>query len=75
MKKIEDLCRKAILEVDGIKNPDTQNMYIPDCFRDEFARLVIDECVKVCLSERDPSNLNYKPSAKFAEAIKRHFGL
>lgn len=73
-KRIKDLCSKAISDVDGIENPDTQHMYIPDCFRDRFAQLIIDECIKVCREERDPSNLNYKPSAKFAEAIERHFG-
>lgn len=75
MNRIEDLCRKAIMEVDGIKNPDTQHMYIPDCFRDEFARLIINECVNVCLAERDPQNLNYKPSVKFADAIQLHFSM
>jgi hypothetical protein len=72
-KKIRELCMKAISDVDGIQNPDTEKMYIPDCFRDKFAQLIIDECVNVCLSQRDPQNLNYKPSVKFADEIKRHF--
>jgi hypothetical protein len=72
-KKIHELCMKAIFDVDGIENPDTQMMFIPDCFRDRFAQLIIDECVNICLSQRDPQNLNYKPSEKFADEIKRHF--
>lgn len=40
---------------------------------EKFAKLIIDECVNVCLSQRDPQNLNYKPSVKFADEIKRHF--
>jgi len=46
-----------------------------DRFTEKFAELIVQECVKVCLEERDPSNLNYKPSVKFAEAIKYHFGV
>lgn len=41
----------------------------------KFAELVALECAKVCSEQRDPSNLNYKPSERMAEAIKRHFGL
>lgn len=42
---------------------------------EKFAELLIKECMGVCLDQRDPSNLNYKPSVKFAEAIKSHFGV
>ena len=72
-RKIEVLCLRAILDVDSINNADTQMMFIPDCFRDRFAQLIIDECVNVCLAQRDPQNLNYKPSEKFADEIKRNF--
>ena len=37
--------------------------------------LAIQEAVNVCLAQRDPQNLNYKPSEKFAGAIKQHFGI
>jgi len=40
-----------------------------------FAELIVQECAQVCLSQRDPANLNYKPSVKFAEAVKQHFGV
>jgi hypothetical protein len=42
---------------------------------EKFAELLILECSKVCSEQRDPSNLNYKPSIHFATAIKKHFGL
>jgi hypothetical protein len=41
----------------------------------KFAELIVRECAKVCLDQRDPSNLNYNPSVKFAEAIEKHFGV
>lgn len=46
-------------------------------FLDErkFFELIVQECVKVCLAERNPPNLNYRPSDRFAEAIKLHFGI
>jgi hypothetical protein len=42
---------------------------------EEFAELIVLECAQVCLEQRDPANLNYKPSVKFAEAVKQHFGV
>jgi hypothetical protein len=43
--------------------------------QEKFAELIVKECAQVCLSQRDPANLNYKPSVKFAEAVKHHFGV
>jgi len=42
---------------------------------EKFAELIVRECAEVCLAQRDPANLNYKPSVKFAEAVKEHFGV
>lgn len=47
-ERIKELCSKAISDVDGIQNPDTQHMYIPACFRDRFAELIVKECMKIC---------------------------
>ena len=44
-------------------------------YTEKFADLLIKECVKVCLEQRNPANLNYKPSEQFAEAVKQHFGV
>jgi hypothetical protein len=40
-----------------------------------LVELIVGECAQVCLAQRDPANLNYKPSEKFAEAVKQHFGV
>ena len=42
---------------------------------ERMAELVALECVQVCLGQRDPQNLNYKPSEHFAEEIRKHFGI
>ena len=41
----------------------------------KFAELIVRECAKVCSEQRNPANLNYKPSEQFAEAVKQHFGV
>ena len=65
-KRIQKLCDKAILDVDGIDNPDTQDMYIPDCFRDRFAELLVLECANY-LSKQGEFNS--------AQNVKNHFGI
>jgi len=55
-----------------VKNSD-DDIIDYDEFVNGFAELIINECVSVCLSQCDPQNLNYKPSVKFADEIKRHF--
>jgi len=47
-ERIRELCSQAISDVDGIQNPDTQNMYIPDCFAEKFAELIVRECMTMC---------------------------
>jgi hypothetical protein len=62
-ERIKELCSKAISDVDGIQNPDTQHMYIPACFRDRFAELIVRQCAEICLEANDHKN------------ILRHFGV
>ena len=46
-----------------------------ELYNKKFAELIVRECVEVCLEQRNPANLNYKPSEQFAEAVKQHFGV
>ena len=67
--RIKELCARAISDVDGIQNPDTQHMYIPDCFRDRFAELIVQECVtNVKDWEKDSRN-------HISYMLERHFGV
>jgi hypothetical protein len=72
-ERIRKLVKQAelpLLDVDGkCKYGDT---YFST---EKFAELIVRECAEVCLAQRDPANLNYKPSEKFAEAVKEHFGV
>jgi hypothetical protein len=62
---------KALLEQSGLQAYyDAQDGQI-----EKFAKLIIDECADVCLAQRDPPNLNYKPSKHFAKQIHSHFGI
>jgi hypothetical protein len=63
----------------GLKDTVPEDVFIANvCVSNEmkkFAELIVKECAQVCLSQRDPANLNYKPSERFAEAVKQHFGV
>lgn len=41
----------------------------------KYTELIIEECLKVASSQRNPGNLNYKPSERFVEELKQHFGV
>lgn len=38
-----------------------------------FGMSIIRECINVAKRQRNPQNLNYKPSEQFADDLKRHF--
>ena len=79
-ERIRLLCSQAISDVDGIQNPDTQNMYIPNCFAEKFAEQIVRECVGICLERHDSwkfddeSNSNSGPR-DCAQMIEEHFGV
>jgi len=77
-ERIKELCSQAISDVDGIQNPDTQHMYIPDCFRDRFAELIVRECVRAmydnAIKRKVPPDINKTP-LQYAIAITEHFGV
>lgn len=51
--KIRELVEQAILDVDivyedNILNEELAKMYIPNCFAEQFAKLIIKECIDLC---------------------------
>ena len=42
---------------------------------EKFAELIVRECMNVARQQRNPANLNYKPSERFVEDLRQHFGV
>lgn len=42
---------------------------------EKFAELIIKECIEVASKQKNPHTLNYKPSERFVEDLKLHFGV
>lgn len=42
---------------------------------EKFAELIVKECISVARRQRNPSNLNYKPSERFVEELQQYFGV
>jgi hypothetical protein len=53
-------------------NEDTQSWEFD---RKKFAELIVKECMSVARGMRNPSNLNYKPSDRFVDELRLHFGV
>ena len=47
----------------------------PQFFAEKFAELIVKECMNVARQQRNPANLNYKPSERFVEDLRQHFGV
>ena len=43
--------------------------------KEYFAELIVRECIDVASKQRNPSTLNFKPSERFVEDLKQHFGV
>ena len=43
--------------------------------KEKFAELIVRECMDVARQQRNPANLNYKPSERFVEDLRKHFGV
>jgi hypothetical protein len=73
-ERIRELCSQAISDVDGIQNPDTQNMYIPDCFAEKFAELIVRECGNVAW-QHTPETEELEYSHLIKDKILKRFGV
>jgi hypothetical protein len=58
IKQLAEQAQKVAYYTDGGYTP------IMTLDQEKFAELIVKECAQVCLSQRDPANLNYKPSVK-----------
>ena len=74
-ERIRELMVTAIYDVDHIYHPvdnplneEVSKMYIPDCFAEKFAELIVRECAEV-------ARLNTRIDSKLYLMIKQHFGV
>ena len=66
---------RELVEQTGFRYDNGEWQFGDDSDVQKFAELIVRECAQVCLAQRDPANLNYKPSKRCAEAVKQHFGV
>ena len=76
-ERIRRLAEQAITEVDVVYednplNEELAKMYIPDCFAEKFAELIVQECVQVLVNRNAP---NVYGEHIGVEEIKQHFGV
>ena len=81
-ERIADLSRKAHMlatiaanDLTGPHHCKIGSDYFLALKEEKFATLLIQSAINVCLEQRDPQNLNYKPSEKFADALRQRFGV
>jgi hypothetical protein len=76
-ERIKELVKQAISEVDYIRddeftNIELQKMYIPDCFSEKFAQLIVGECCSAADDWYHNANkIHWDP----AQHIRNHFGV
>jgi hypothetical protein len=69
-ERIQELMEQAVKDVDIVTgnellDDELSKMYIPDCFAEKFAELIVKECANIALrEEHDPY-----------ECIKKYFGI
>lgn len=61
-------------ELDELLNDELSNMYIPDCFAEKFAELIVRECMKEVRDESQHA-YNYKFADVVTERVFKHFGV
>jgi len=77
--KIKGLVEQAILDVDivyedNILNEELTKMYIPNCFAEKFAELIVKECMILCKTA--VGNRDYNTGRMHCyDNIKKHFGV
>ena len=74
-ERIRELAEQAVVSVDVVTGNESLDdelakMYIPDCFAEKFAELIVRECANVANSGIDPDE-----SHLIGDDILEHFGV
>ena len=78
-ERIKELVQHAVLAVDIVTgnealDDELAKMYIPDCFAEKFAELIVRECLNQCYN-RGMNDELYNGQLKAAAYIEQHFGV
>jgi len=76
-ERIRELVRQAVISVDIVTgnealDDELAKMYIPDCFSEKFAELIVKECARV--ADESLNIITMKPEWP-SKYIKEHFGV
>jgi len=81
-ERIRELVRQAVVAVDIVTgnealDDELAKMYIPDCFSEKFAELIVAECLGIVDdAERGGSNEIWDNAVKFIRRdLQEHFGV
>ena len=81
-EQIRELVRQAVESVDIVTGNESLDdelakMYIPDCFAEKFAELIVRECANHCdlLLDHKISSEWSRGTHDCSKAIKKHFGV
>jgi hypothetical protein len=78
-ERIKELVQHAVLAVDIVTgnealDDELAKMYIPDCFAEKFAELIVAECLDQCYN-RGMNDELYAGQLNAAWYIEQHFGV
>ena len=73
-ERIKELAEQAVIAVDNPfpgnpLNDELEKMYIPDCFAEKFAELIVKECCDIFVE------LRTRPADLAVKDVKKHFGV
>nr|NDG05705.1 hypothetical protein [Oxalobacteraceae bacterium] len=76
-QRIQELAEQAVVAVDNPfpgnpLNEELEKMYIPDCFAEKFAELIVRECARVADQWVDDED---NGTNLVSEKLKQHFGV
>ena len=84
-ERIRELAEQAVEDVDIVTgnellDEELSKMYIPDCFAEKFAELIVRECIGCCeqvISDPVPKSVDTfeQGGIHCMDEIKKHFGV
>ena len=84
-ERIRQLAEQAVKSVDIVTgnellDDELAKMYIPDCFAEKFAELIVRECIGCCeqvISDPVPNYIDtwLNGGSQCIDQIKKHFGV